>query len=59
MARIGIGLSKEIDKTQKLFSLVRIKSFIFVLAFISAKLAIVGGFRKIISAILYLQLRTY
>lgn len=44
---MGICLSREIGKTQKLINSVRIKLFILFSAFTSAKLTIVGGFQKV------------
>lgn len=41
---MGINLAREIVETWKLFSLVKIKLSISILAFVFAKLAVVGGF---------------
>ena len=53
-----IGLSREIGKTQRLFSSVRMKSSISVLASAFAKSAAIGGLRESPSAALCLRLGT-
>lgn len=57
--KIEICLFKKIGKTQKLFRLIKVKLSISVLAWVSTKLAVVGGFWKNLSAALYLQLKSY
>lgn len=50
---MGISLSKKICETWRLFILIRIKLYISLLAFASAKLAILGGLQESSSAALY------
>lgn len=54
-----ICLSREIDKTQKLFSLVKTKLSISVLTSISAKSAAIEDLQENLLAALYLQTKTY